>query len=392
MQIDFKFLSAETNRHGDDVLFVRRFGKRVRIKEEKGTEAFAAAYAAAIARLSEYAPLPTQVAPKNREGRKGTLRWLAQQYFASVEFLSLVEKSQGTRRRIIEECLEEPHSDKHPAPMGDCPLAELTPAKIKRLRDIKIAAGLKGAANNRKKYFSALCGWAVEESLLKSNPCRDVKKAQYASNGFHTWTEDEIEQFAQRHPVGTKAMVGLGLLLMLGLRGQDVVSLGRQHRTKGRPDAPYGTIRYVPKKTRYKRVTVSEKPVMRALAEILDAGPCGDLTFLVTEYGKPFTVKGFQNWFRDRCNEAGLPHCTAHGLKKAGATICAENGASALQLMALFNWSNIKEAQPYIEAANRKKAALSGGVFMPGIGVKGEHEIVAPTPSALSHLNEINGL
>jgi integrase len=52
----------------------------------------------------------------------------------------------------------------------------------------------------------------------------------------------------------------------------------------------------------------------------------------VTQYGRAFTVAGFGNRFRDRCHEAGLPHCTAHGLRKAGATIAAENGAIDRQL------------------------------------------------------------
>jgi hypothetical protein len=26
------------------------------------------------------------------------------------------------------------------------------------------------------------------------------------------------------------------------------------------------------------------------------------MTFLETEYGKPFTAAGFGNWFRDRCD------------------------------------------------------------------------------------------
>jgi hypothetical protein len=35
-----------------------------------------------------------------------------------------------------------------------------------------------------------------------------------------------------------------------------------------------------------------------------------------------------------RADEAGLPKCSAHGLRKAGATITAENGATDRQLMA----------------------------------------------------------
>ena len=59
-------------------------------------------------------------------------------------------------------------------------------------------------------------------------------------------------------------------------------------------------------------------PVAPPLAATIAATPMiGVKAFLVTEYGKPFTAKGFGNWFRDRCDEAGLPQCTAHGLRKA---------------------------------------------------------------------------
>ena len=75
---------------------------------------------------------------------------------------------------------------------------------------------------------------------------------------------------------------------------------------------------------------------MLVIAEIITGSLCGDVTFLVTEHGGPFTAKGFQNWFRDQCDEAGLHHCTAHGLRKARATIAAENGASVHTLMAIF--------------------------------------------------------
>jgi integrase len=81
------------------------------------------------------------------------------------------------------------------------------------------------------------------------------------------------------------------------------------------------------------------------------------MTFLVTEFGAPFTDAGFGNWFRDRCNEAGLPRCTAHGLRKAGATIAAENGATEHQLMAIYGWESPKQAALYTRKANRKRLA-----------------------------------
>jgi integrase len=70
-------------------------------------------------------------------------------------------------------------------------------------------------------------------------------------------------------------------------------------------------------------------PVAEPLAATIAATPMiGVKTFLVTDYGKPFTPAGFGNWFRTRCDEAGLPHCTAHGLRKAFLRRMAEAGCS----------------------------------------------------------------
>jgi integrase len=59
------------------------------------------------------------------------------------------------------------------------------------------------------------------------------------------------------------------------------------------------------------------------------------------------------------CNEAGLRHCSAHGLRKAGATIAADNGATTKQLMAIFGWSSSKMADHYTRAADQKRLAES---------------------------------
>ena len=98
-------------------------------------------------------------------------------------------------------------------------------------------------------------------------------------------------------------------------------------------------------------------PILSQLEAILAKSPIGDLTWLVTAFGKGFTPAGFGNWFRDQCDKAGLYHCSAHGLRKAGATIAAENGATAHQLMAIFGWSTIKQAEIYTRAADQKRLA-----------------------------------
>ena len=116
-----------------------------------------------------------------------------------------------------------------------------------------------------------------------------------------------------------------------------------------------GRLRFTQAKNRERKPVTLELPILAALQAVIDATPCGDLTFLVTEYGKPYSANGFGNRFREWCDKAGLPHCSAHGLRKAGACIAAENGATEAQLMAIFGWSD-----PEMPALYTKKRARSG--------------------------------
>lgn len=191
---------------------------------------------------------------------------------------------------------------------------------------------------------------AIEEKIHNNNPARDVRRVRYPSEGFHTWSIEEARQYQAHHPIGTKARLALSLLLFVGVRRGDLVDLGRQHVRDG-------WIRFVPKKTRRSSAVVVEVPVIPELERVIAASPCGDLTFLENEHGRGFTPAGFGNKFREWCDEAGLPACSAHGLRKAGATIAAENGATEHQLMAMYGWTTPGMASVYTRAASRKRLA-----------------------------------
>jgi integrase len=216
------------------------------------------------------------------------------------------------------------------------------------LRDRK--AHMPEAANGRVKAIRAVFAWALKEKHIATNPARDVPRIKNASTGDHSWTPEEIERFEQAHPVGSKPRLALALLVCTGVRRSDVVRLGKQH-------ARDGWLRFKQHKNRNLHPLEVEIPILPELQRVIDASPTGDLTFLVTAYGRPFTAAGFGIRFREWCNKAGLPHCTAHGLRKAGAALAAENGATELQLMAIFGWRTSKEAERYTKAARRKKMA-----------------------------------
>jgi hypothetical protein len=219
VRVDFPYLIADRDRHGVVRHYVRRHGRKIRLRERPGTQGFAQAYADAMQSLDQGSN-PDRTIIKGAPA--GTLGWLAACYFASTEFRQLDPKSQATRRGVIEDCLREPRKRGISDLMRDCPVNMLAAAHIKMLRDRKDA--MPGAANNRRKYLSSMFGWAVENGLMRLNPARDVRKLRYASDGYHTWTVDEVRQYESRYLIGTKARLALALLLYLGVRRGDVVN------------------------------------------------------------------------------------------------------------------------------------------------------------------------
>jgi integrase len=112
------------------------------------------------------------------------------------------------------------------------------------------------------------------------------------------------------HKTDTKARLAFALLLHTGQRRSDVVKMGRPHIKQGRL------------MVRQTKTGASVSiPINMELQSALNAMPGDNLTLLLTEFGKPFTSNGFGNWFRARCDEAGLPQCSAHGLRKAMSLI-----------------------------------------------------------------------
>ena len=155
-------------------------------------------------------------------------------------------------------------------------------------------------------------------------------------------------------------------MLFLGVRRSDVVKLGPGM-------VKDSIIALVPQKTRYKRLTISYKPILPELAKIIRATKIGSESFLETSRGRPFSATGFGNWFRDRCNEAALQHCTCHGLRKAGATIAAERGATTHQLMAIFDWATPHQAEVYTRKADRTRLTREGMKLLSREGTGSEH-------------------
>ncbi len=346
MKIDLPHILRDKDRHGNERLYYRRRkgDKKIRLREDPGTQAFLAEYDRARARSLKVS------GPRAQPTLKGSFRELCLDYFDSAEFRRLAKSTRKARQRILESCLDEPIHPDATVTYSDFPVHRLDVQAITVLRDRK--QSLREAANGRVKALRVLFNWAIQKGRAQINVAKQVEKFGGTSDGYHTWTEAEFAQYRATHPIGTKPRLAFELLYHVGCRRSDVVRLGRPHISNG-------WIRFTSYKGRNRKPIKVEQPMSTKLEAVIAASETGDMTFLQTEYGRAFSAEGFGNRFKAWCEKAGLPHCSAHGVRKGRATIEAENGATPHQLMAWFGWLDLKEAETYTKKAERRKLAAS---------------------------------
>ena len=167
--------------------------------------------------------------------------------------------------------------------MGECPVRLFTVDHVVAIRDRK--AEVPEGSNNRLKALRALYKWAVPKHA-KANSAKEMALFPSSQIGFPTWTAEDIAKFGARHPIGTKAHLAFALLFYLGQRRSDITGLGRQQ-------ARNGELRFTQSKGRNRKPVQIVLPILPELREVIDRSPCGELTYLITEFSKPFTHAGF---------------------------------------------------------------------------------------------------
>jgi hypothetical protein len=212
-RIRLKYVTADCDRHGNVRYYFRRRGlaRKTRIPGEPGSKEFMAVYAA----LLDGRLIPTVPSPARPP--KSSLRWLFQQYLANpVVLRELDSKTLAARNRILNKIAEEPLSPTNPVKLGEGPFDELTSKAVRRLLERK--ADKPAASNDWLKALKAVFKWAVKQEHTNNNPVRDIEKMKLVSDGFHTWTLEEVAQYEAKHGIGTTPRLALALLLYTGQR------------------------------------------------------------------------------------------------------------------------------------------------------------------------------
>jgi integrase len=326
-----KHCTYQADRYGNRRVRFRRRSVSVYLTGIPWSEDFMRQYAAALERDQGE---QGQVGATMRT-LPGSFSALCVSYYGSPEFRDLKASTQKVRRNVLE---------RFRAEHGHRRLADLEPSHIRSIIGAK--SDKPEAANNLLKVLRTILKYAVSERMIASNPATDVKRYTSKGEGIHAWTEQEVAQFEAHHPIGSKARLAFSLLLHTAQRRGDVVRMGWQHIHS---DA----IAVRQEKTNAPLLIPIHPELSRALAAV----PRSNLPFLVTERGAPFTSAGFGNWFRDRCNEAGLRQCSAHGLRKCAATRLADLGCSLHQIMAVTGHKSMSSVAPYTKRADQARLA-----------------------------------
>jgi integrase len=332
-----KYVHGFIDRHGKPRFYFRRAGfKKIPLPGLPWSPEFMEAYEQAVAGQ----PAPVDIGA--RRTRPGSMRALAVSYYQSVDYRSMQARTQRVYRGLIERFCEQ--VDKDGNKFGDKRAASIGREHIVRL--IAARADKPEAANQFRKVLRAMMKHAVEIGLRADDPTRDVRAIRVKSEGFHSWSDAEIAQFEKRHLVGSRARLAFALLLYTGQRRSDVVRMGWQQ------------VRNSVLTVRQQKTGANLSiPLHPALQAILRDTANDNMTFLTTQFGKPFTSNGFGNWFRDQCNAAGLPQCSAHGLRKAAARRLAEAGCTAHEIASITGHASLKQVTHYTRAADQERLA-----------------------------------
>jgi integrase len=348
-------LHRQITRHGKPVWYVRvGKGPRTRVRAEYGSLEFNAEYQAAVTGT----PRPTRGAPAT-----GTLVWLITRYRETAVWSTLAPATRRLRENIFRQVIET---------AGDKPFTRITPEIITAGRERR--AHTPAQARLFLDTMRGLFRWALDAGHVKVDPTAGVKNlpGKKAGDGHIAWTEEDVKAYERQWPIGTRQRVWLDVLLYTGLRRGDACRLGRQHIREG-------VAQIMTEKTR----TVVTLPILPVLAETLEAGPCGDLTFIIGARGQPLDKASFGEAFRHACKAAGVPG-SAHGVRKIAATRAANRGATVAELEAIFGWSGGGMAAHYTRSADRQRLALEAMHKLDGV-----NEMRTSIPSPLHKVRAV---
>jgi integrase len=326
-----KYLKVYRDRHGTVRRYFRRPGhKALPLKGEPGTTEFMLAYQSAFG---------TRV-PAVDKTKAGTFARLIAEYCQSAAFANLKPSSRKLYRLVLDRIAE-----RH----GHRLVRDARRSDARKMIE-EIGAAKPAMANLTRAVLRLLMQYAVDAELRLDNPVAGLKT--YRTGTHHSWTDDELSQFEQRWPMGTRERLAFALLLYTGQRAGDIVKMRRS-------DLSDGLIRVIQEKTGAELSI----PLHAALIAAIKTAPARGVMLIGDASGRPIKRATLTRLMKKAAEMAGLPtRCLPHGLRKAMMRRLAESGSSAKEIAAISGHRTLKEIERYTAAADQlrlSKAAMA---------------------------------
>ena len=305
----------------------------------------------------------------------GSIAWLVKLYLVSSQVRSNKLKTRMAYDYVLGRLckLPWPKPERPDAVVGDFACETLRRDSVLKIRER--LAERPSEADKLVKAISAMYNWASRTGLVScANPAANILKFN-KGDGHERVTYAEHAKFCQRWPVGTRQRLAFDLALYSGARVSDLHELGPQHmrngwlywtEAKGRDST-----------AQMGRSTANKEREWKAHPELLASialTPHGIRNFVVRGDGKPYATpdrlsRAIKGWLRDASifqTKRGkvLQAKTAHGIRKLGATMLADNDADLIAIRDFLGHTSFREAEVYISERDKRRAAQRAVALM----------------------------
>lgn len=298
-------------------------GTAIRLPGTPGTADFHAAYAKLLiepaAPVDRYTP--------------GSVAHTIDLYVKSADFSKLAEGTKRDYRRYL---------NRLDTSVGHRQINMLTTDHMHQIRDKLQETPV--AANHTLAVIGSLFKFAISRRIVKHDPTTGIGRLK-GGDGFERWDESDLEAF--RASASPMMRLALELGAYTGQRLSDVIKMKWT-------DYDGKRIKVVQMKTD----AILSLMVHPDLKAILDTTERKGDTILTSRSGRPFHSRVFSRDFRNARIAAGLPDgLSFHGLRHTAASVLAEAGATASEIMAVTGHKSLKVAEHYIRQASQETLA-----------------------------------
>lgn len=324
---------------------------------------------------------------RSARGAKGSFRWGADLYLHRADqderFIARVRaKKVGVINAFAESVSPR---DPTRTPRGHWPIEKIDDENLRLYLAECQRTGDVGRYNLHfdalKPLFEWFCKTSVDGKRLRTtlSPLHGMSRKVYRTEDGRkkmpfAWSQQHVEAYRARHPVGTKARLAFDLIYYLWIRRSDVTRMGPQnlirfkgewywdftefkgarsedpkaHRWPCEPELKASIDAYT---ASYKRAALQDARCARVFLTYIGTGRWVNKDFhgdREVPYYDNDNAR-FNVHFREWCDQAGLPaQCTAHGIRRGEAVEAAHQGDDINRIRAQLGHTKIAQTETYL--------------------------------------------